>query len=172
MLANTNTITRFYTAFALLEAKEMASCYAEDARFDDPAFSLQGRQQVAGMWAMLCQASAASIQKHGKDVWRLDFSDVQADGRSGSAHWEAYYRFSSTGRMVHNVIDAAFEFNAEGLITRHRDSFSFWRWSRQALGAPGLLLGWTPFLRAKVQTTAAANLQKFLATKSAAKPAP
>jgi ketosteroid isomerase-like protein len=163
MLANTNTITKFYTAFALLDAKEMASCYAEDATFNDPAFSLQGRQQVAGMWAMLCQASQASIKKHGKDVWRLDCSDVQADSRSGSAHWEAYYRFSSTGRMVHNVIDAAFEFNTEGLISRHQDTFNFWRWSRQALGAPGLLLGWTPFLRAKVQATAAANLQKFLA---------
>jgi hypothetical protein len=49
------------------------------------------------------------------------------------------------------------------LITRHRDRFNFWSWSRQALGAPGLLLGWTPFLRQKVRAQAAANLQKFLA---------
>jgi hypothetical protein len=35
----------------------------------------------------------------------------------------------------------------------------------QALGIPGLLMGWTPFLRAKVQTTANENLQKFLAKK-------
>ncbi|MEN9670596.1 MAG: hypothetical protein RL018_873, partial [Pseudomonadota bacterium] len=46
------------------------------------------------------------------------------------------------------------------------DSFNFWAWSRQALGAPGLLIGWTPFLRAKVQATANDNLQKFLAKKA------
>ncbi|MDB5894551.1 MAG: snoaL-like protein, partial [Rhodoferax sp.] len=36
-------------------------------------------------------------------------------------------------------------------------------WSRQALGAPGMLLGWTPMLRNKVRAQAAANLRKFLA---------
>ena len=52
---------------------------------------------------------------------------------------------------------------AAGLITRHTDRFDFWRWSRQALGAPGLLLGWSPFLRAKVRGQAAASLRRFLA---------
>ena len=69
--------------------------------------------------------------------------------------------------MVHNIIEAKFEFDDAGLVKRHRDSFDFWRWSRQALGAPGILLGWTPFLRGKVRTTAAANLKKFLAQKPA-----
>ncbi len=32
-----------------------------------------------------------------------------------------------------------------------------------ALGAPGLLLGWTPFLRAKVRRQASAGLRKYLA---------
>lgn len=48
----------------------------------------------------------------------------------------------------------------------HYDHLDFWRWSRQALGTPGLLLGWTPFLKAKVRTQAGANLQKILASKS------
>ena len=39
----------------------------------------------------------------------------------------------------------------------------FRSWSRQALGTPGLLLGWSPFLRNKVRATAAANLKRFLA---------
>ena len=34
---------------------------------------------------------------------------------------------------------------------------------RQALGAPGLLLGWSPSLKRKVRSTAAGNLKKFLA---------
>ncbi|MGY8905597.1 MAG: nuclear transport factor 2 family protein [Burkholderiales bacterium] len=164
MLANTNTITRFYSAFARLDAKEMATCYAPKARFDDPAFSLAGREEIGGMWAMLCNATKSK----GLDAWRLEFSSVQADSRSGSAHWEAHYRFSATGRLVHNIIEAQFAFDTNNLITRHQDHFGFWRWSRQALGTPGLLLGWTPLLRNKVRATAAGNLKKYLAAKGKA----
>ena len=149
------TIERFYAAFARLDGDAMQACYAEDARFDDEAFSLRGRTQVGGMWRMLCSATRAK----GADVWRLEVRDIT----DRSAHWEAHYRFSATGRMVHNIIEADIQCGPDGLIQRHRDSFDFWRWSRQALGAPGLLLGWTPFLRAKVRATAAGNLQKFLA---------
>ena len=114
------------------------------------------KAQVGAMWAMLCEG----VKARGRDVWRLEFRDVT--GRS--AHWEASYRFSATGRMVHNVIDAEFDVDVAGLITRQRDRFDFWRWSRQALGAPGLLLGWTPMLRAKVRAQAARNLTRFLAS--------
>lgn len=153
------TIETFYTAFARLDGAAMAACYAEDARFDDEAFSLAGRREIGGMWSMLCEA----VKAKGRDVWRLDVSEVT----DKSAHWEAHYRFSATGRMVHNIIEARFEFDAAGLITRHRDSFDFWRWARQALGAPGMLLGWSPFLRGKVRAQAASNLKKFLARQSA-----
>jgi hypothetical protein len=149
------TIERFYAAFARLDGDAMQACYAEDAQFDDEAFSLRGRTQVGGMWRMLCSATQAK----GADVWRLEVRDIT----DRSAHWEAHYRFSATGRLVHNIIEADIQCGPDGLIQRHRDSFDFWRWSRQALGAPGLLLGWTTFLRAKVRTTAAGNLQKFLA---------
>jgi hypothetical protein len=63
---------------------------------------------------------------------------------------------------VDNSIAARFKFDRAGRVLKHRDSFDFWRWSRQALGAPGLLLGWTPLLRNKVRAQAAANLRKFL----------
>ena len=66
--------------------------------------------------------------------------------------------------MVLNRIDGEFSFNPQGLIIKHRDRFDFWTWSRQALGTPGLLLGWTPMLRKKVRATAAGNLAKFLAS--------
>jgi hypothetical protein len=87
---------------------------------------------------------------------------VLADAGSGRAHWDAHYRFSATGRLVDNSIDARFEFNPAGQIVRHQDRFDFWRWSRQALGTPGWLLGWTPLLRNKVRRQAGANLQRFL----------
>ena len=158
MHPNQRTLQDFYEAFAALDAEAMERCYAEDARFEDEVFKLQGRREVAGMWRMLCQATAAK----GRDVWRLESSGVQADARTGRAHWEAHYRFSATGRLVHNRIDGDFTFDAQGLIATHRDRFDFWAWSRQALGTPGVLLGWTPFFRNKVRAQAAANLRRFM----------
>ncbi len=149
------TIERFYAAFAELDSAAMQACYAANARFDDEAFSLRGREQIGGMWRMLCDA----VRAKGRAQWKLQVSGLT----DRSAHWEPTYLFSATGRLVHNVIAAEFEFDAAGLITRHTDRFDFWRWARQALGAPGLLLGWTPFLRAKVRAQAASNLKRFLA---------
>ena len=158
-MQNQDQITKFYTAFARLDADTMASCYAEDAQFDDEVFSLRGKREVVGMWTMLCQG----VREKAQADWKLEFSKVAAQGNTGQAHWDAHYRFTVTNRLVLNRIDAKFEFNEAGLIVRHRDSFDFWAWSRQALGAPGLLLGWTPFLREKVRKQANGNLQRFLA---------
>jgi SnoaL-like domain len=161
--ANLETINRFYTAFAQLDAATMATCYADNVQFQDEVFTLNGKTDTVGMWTMLCSATAGSPKS--KAAWHLDFSGVKTDAARGQAHWDANYLFSKTGRMVLNKIDAQFTFNDAGLIVKHHDSFNFWAWARQALGAPGLLMGWTPFLRAKVQATAKEGLQKFLAKK-------
>lgn len=150
-------IERFYAAFAALDGDTMQACYANDAHFEDPVFTLRGREQIGGMWRMLCDTTRAK----GRDAWKLEVSDISADASSGRAHWEAHYRFSATGRLVHNIIDAQFTFSG-GLIAAHHDTFDFWRWSRQALGPTGLLLGWSPLLRNKVRTMAASNLAAFL----------
>ena len=121
MHANAITLQNFYTAFARLDADAMATCYARDAVFEDAVFSLSGHREVTGMWRMLADATKAK----GADVWKLTFSGIEADATSGKAHWEADYRFSATGRMVHNVIDGVFTFNHQGLTTRHRDSFDY-----------------------------------------------
>ena len=154
------TVERLYAAFARLDAETMAACYATDATFDDEAFSLKGRAQIGAMWAMLCD----TVKANGRDVWQLQVSQIT----DRSAHWEPTYNFSATGRIVHNIIDAEFEFDGAGLIARHRDRFDFWRWTRQALGAPGWLLGWTPMLRAKVRAQAAKSLHRFMASRHTA----
>jgi hypothetical protein len=153
---NVALLERFYTAFRDLDAASMQACYTADASFEDPAFSLHGAEEIGTMWTMLCSA----VKEKGRADWQLDFSALDADDLHGTAHWEPRYRFSATGRKVHNVIDACFVFH-NGLIQHHHDTFSFWRWSRQALGAPGWLLGWTPLLRSKVRQQAAHNLQRF-----------
>lgn len=150
------TIERFYKAFASLDAKTMAECYAQDATFQDEVFELRGRTHIGGMWAMLCSA----IKKQGRADWKLEVRDITAS----SAHWEPTYRFSRTGRLVHNVIDAEFEFDSQGLIKRHRDRFDFWRWARQAMGLPGLLFGWSGWMRGKVRRAANRSLATHLQT--------
>ena len=147
-------VERFYAAFARLDGAAMQACYAPDATFDDEVFSLKGQAQIGGMWRMLCDTIEATGMAH----WKLVVSGITAH----SAHWEAHYMFSAAGRLVHNKVDAAFTFDGNGRITTHRDCFDFWTWSRQALGAPGLLLGWSSFLRNKVRAQAAAKLQRFL----------
>ena len=153
------TLDKFYRAFAALDSATMRSCYAPDVQFQDEVFTLKGRDEVAGMWDMLCSATRAK----GLADWKLEYSGIEADDQVGRAHWDAHYLFSATGRKVLNRIDARFTFTPDGLIATHHDSFNFWAWARQALGTPGLLLGWSPSLRNKVRKTAAANLRKFLA---------
>ena len=159
MHPNAQTLEKFYRAFAALDSATMRSCYAPDVRFEDEVFTLRGVEEVAGMWDMLCSATRAKGLAH----WKLEFSGIEADDKAGCAHWDAHYRFSATGRLVLNRIDGSFTFTPEGLIATHRDHFDFWAWSRQALGTPGFLLGWTPLLRNKVRRQADANLRKFLA---------
>ncbi len=159
MNSNEQTLTRLYTAFAALDADTMATCYAEDATFEDPAFSLKGRREIGGMWHMLC---AATLAKNRED-WRLEFSDVRADHSSGHVHWEAHYRFSVSNRTVHNLVEADFTFTPDGLIASHTDRFDFWRWSRQALGLGGWVLGWAPFFQRQVRLQTHAALNKHLA---------
>ncbi len=161
MHPNEQTLHRFYGAFAALDPDTMAGCYAPGVGFRDEVFTLNGRDAVMGMWRMLCEA----VQAGGRADWRLEFSAITADAGTGQAHWDATYRFSTTGRMVQNRIDARVRFDAHGKIVQHHDSFDFWRWSRQALGPPGLLLGWSPWLRKQVRGKAAASLRKYLATR-------
>jgi hypothetical protein len=53
------------------------------------------------MWHMLCDTTKAK----GQHVWKLTCSGIEANAETGKVRWEADYRFSATGRLVHNVID-------------------------------------------------------------------
>jgi len=130
----------------------MQACYADNATFSDAIFKNLNASQVKAMWEML-------ILK-GKDL-RLEFSDISANETTGKAHWDAYYTFSASGKKVINRIDASFEFE-NGKITKHVDYFDFYTWAKQALGITGVLLGWTGFLKNKIQATALSNLTKFM----------
>jgi ketosteroid isomerase-like protein len=152
MQKNKDLIIQFYTAFQNGDFATMQNSYHDEAHFSDPAFQNLNATEVRAMWQMLVTAA--------KDL-KITFSDVAADDTKGSCKWEAYYTFSRTGRKVHNIIEANFEFK-DGKILKHNDHFSFWRWSRQALGTPGLFLGWTNMLEQKVRSTARKGLDAFM----------
>ncbi|MCP3137319.1 nuclear transport factor 2 family protein [Pyxidicoccus xibeiensis] len=152
MHPHSQLLTDFYSAFQRRDAQAMAACYHPDAEFSDAVFIGLRHGGVTSMWRMLLE--------RGKDL-EVTFRDVQADDRTGRAHWDARYTFSASGRKVLNRIDAEFEFR-DGKILRHRDRFDFWTWSRQALGPMGLVLGWSPLLRNKVQFQARKSLEKYM----------
>jgi len=161
MHPNEALIHRFYTGFQARDAQAMAACYHPDAVFSDPAFGELRGEEIGEMWAMLTRRA--------KDL-AITFSNVVADDAGGAADWEARYTFTQTGRQVHNRIHADFRFR-DGLIVRHDDRFPFWKWARQALGATGLLLGWTPLVQGKVRSTARAGLAAYR-QKSSPEPEP
>ena len=144
-------ITRFYQAFQQLDASGMAACYTDDVVFSDPVFGQLRGKDAADMWRMLTSRA--------KD-FSLTFDQVQADGQRGSAHWVATYVFSQTGATVVNDIQARFVFR-DGKICEHHDHFDLWRWSRQALGTKGLLLGWTPLVKNAIRAQAKKGLKAF-----------
>jgi ketosteroid isomerase-like protein len=153
---NRATIERFYRAFAARDAAGMIECYHPDVRFSDPVFvDLRGRRAGA-MWRMLAGRS--------KDL-AVVASAIRADDRTGSAHWQARYTFSATGRRVVNEVDAWFELEG-GKIIRHEDTFDLWRWARMALGPKGVLLGWLPPVQAAIRKNAMTQLEAFLAAES------
>lgn len=156
---NEALITKFYTAFQQRDGAGMGACYHRDVTFSDPVFVNLKGDQARAMWVML-NGRATDIQ--------ITFRDVQASDTAGSAHWEAHYTFSSSGRRVHNIVEARFKIR-DGLIVDHRDDFNFYRWSSQALGLTGTLLGWTPYLQHKVQAQSRALLDRFMMQEQGAK---
>ncbi|MFC4723601.1 nuclear transport factor 2 family protein [Geojedonia litorea] len=146
-------LVSFYSAFKELDAETMASCYHPEIVFQDPAFGILKGERAKNMWRMLCES------QKGKD-FKITYSQIEADDQLGSASWEALYTFSKTGRKVHNKIRASFEFK-DGKIIKHTDDFDFNKWSSQAFGVRGAILGRTKFFRNKLRHRVNRMLSKF-----------
>ena len=149
-------ITRFYSAFQRLDHITMNSCYSDDIVFSDPVFGLLRGDEVKAMWEMLC--------KNAKD-FSLTFTNIQSlDEEYATCNWTASYTFSKTGRRVVNHIKAFMKLK-DGKIIEHSDAFRISKWAAQALGFKGVLLGWTGFMKRKIQNNARKNLIAFIEKK-------
>ena len=152
MNTNEQLIHNFYTAFQQLDAKAMNACYSDDIVFYDPVFELLRGDEAKAMWEMLC--------KNAKD-FTLSFENIKDLGDDYyTCDWVASYTFSKTGRKVVNNIKAHMKI-VDGIIIEHSDAFSLHKWSIQALGFSGWLLGWNSFYQRKIKNTARRNLLRF-----------
>jgi ketosteroid isomerase-like protein len=151
-MENEQIIRHFYESFAQSNSAEMIACYHDEVEFSDPAFGLLKGADAKNMWKMLVERAKGNI--------KIEFKNVAADEKKGSADWTADYLFSKTGRNVHNEIHAEFEFK-DGKIFRHNDTFDIWKWSKQALGMSGSLLGWSSFLQNKIRQNAKESLREY-----------
>jgi hypothetical protein len=152
MNQNEQLIHKFYAAFANADAKTMCECYHHNIRFQDPAFGILKGKDVCHMWQMLIEKSKGAI--------KIEFSNIKADEFTGTVQWVATYNFSKTNRKVINTIQAQFLFK-DDLILKHTDNFDIWKWSKQALGIKGYLLGWTGFMQQQIQKQALQSLKKY-----------
>lgn len=152
---NIQLIRDFYSAFQRLDWQAMRACYHPEAVFSDPLFNSLDNKAAGDMWHMLCA---------GAKQFELQFEHIQADDTHGSASWQAKYLYTAgakvAGRRVNNRVFAEFQF-ADGRIIRHSDHFSLWRWSAQALGPVGAILGWSGWFRRRLQSRAARALLVF-----------
>lgn len=155
MHPNEQLIQRFYQAFQQKDYATMQSCYSEDIIFNDPAFGILEGPEAKAMWEMLC--------KNARD-FSLSYSNIQLlDEEYATCQWVANYSFSKTGRKVVNHVKAHMRIQ-HGEITEHTDQFDLWKWSRQALGLPGLLLGWSGYMKSKIRSNAHKSLERFMDT--------
>lgn len=153
MLTPEELITNFYTAFNQRDATKMNACYSEDIVFYDPVFELLRGDQVRSMWQMLC--------KNAKD-FSLTFGNIRDLGDDyHTCDWVATYTFSKTGRKVVNNVRANMKI-VDGKIIEHSDGFSIHRWSKQALGFSGWLLGWNKFFQRKIKNNARKGLMRWM----------
>lgn len=148
-----DTISRFYTAFQQQDPQTMGELYHPEATFSDPVFPSLNQKEVQAMWMMLIERSKGNMT--------VEFHSLHGDEQMAKCTWEAHYIFTKTGKRVHNIVHSTMHFK-NGLIIRHTDHFNFWRWSRMALGMPGILLGWTPIIKNKVRSAARESLEDYM----------
>lgn len=152
MTPNEQTITDFYTALESNNDKVICKYYHRDIVFRDPVFGRLIGSDVCQMWKMLMYRNNGNL--------KVELLEVKANNYNGKAIWKASYHFGKNNNKVENIIQSEFRFK-DGLIIKHTDDFDIWKWSKQALGIPGVLLGWTGYMHKKIQEKALLALKKF-----------
>ena len=148
---NKQLIDIFYQGLASLDAQAMSNCYHAEAVFSDPVFGKLNYAEVTTMWQLLLRSKDLKIQ----------FQINSINEKSAKVYWQADYVYGKNKRKIHNRIKSLIQFR-EGKIYRHTDKFSLWKWSGQAMGFNGTLIGWTSFFRKRLQTQSKQMLERYI----------
>ncbi|MEN1785893.1 MAG: nuclear transport factor 2 family protein [Bacteroidota bacterium] len=146
-------IEKFYTAFANGNSAVMVTCYHKEILFKDPAFGALKGERACKMWEMLLAKKDTNTKIH--------FTIIETNEEKGKIHWVAEYRYGPKKRKVVNQVASVVVFK-EGKIIEHTDTFDLWKWTQQALGLPGYLLGWTSYMKNKIQKMTNKRLDDFI----------
>lgn len=138
----------FLARLAAHDAAGMSHCYHPDVFYTNPLVPRARGAQAAEAWE-LAFAELADL--------RVQLVDACADADGGVAHWLASYTFR--GRRVTHPVRSMFAFR-QGLVCRHYDHFSLWRWCARALGPAGAALGWFGPYRWAVRQVVARRLER------------
>ena len=146
-------VHKFYRAFAEGDAEQMVSFYHEKAHFEDPIFGKLNAQQVANMWRML-------IARRDKNT-QITHKITGVNGGIIKVNWIAQYNYGPKKRKVVNHVSAQLKI-VDGRIMEHTDHFDLWKWTQQAFGLPGYLLGWSSFMKMKIKGKVSLALKEFI----------
>ena len=146
-------VKKFYEAFSIKDVETMVAFYDRSIIFEDPAFGKLHGEQAKNMWRML-------LHSQKEKSFKVVASKIRENSNEGTAYWEASYNFGKQKRKVHNRIEASFIIK-NGKIIKHTDSFDLYKWSRQAFGITGTLIGWTPYFKKKLRTQILQRLASF-----------
>ena len=150
---NNQVIKKFYSSFSEGNSNGMIECYHENVFFQDPAFGILKGDRAKKMWEMLLSQKNTDI--------KITFDHVTDSGDSGKVNWVAEYSYGKKRRKVINHVSANFKFQ-DGKIIEHIDTFDLWKWTKQAMGPVGYLLGWSSFMKNKIQKTTNSKLNKYI----------
>jgi len=150
---STELLQKFYNSFSAGDAREMIASYHEDIVFHDPAFGTLKGSRAKAMWEMLLSKKDANAS--------INYEILEVDDKRAKVFWTAQYKYGPKKRNVVNKVTANFEFK-DGKIIKHTDDFNLWAWSKQALGASGYLLGWSPYMRNQIQKKTGQLLNSYI----------
>lgn len=146
-------LRRLFDRLAARDAEGAARCYHRDIFFTDPLFPRVRGDDVRALWVMMFDDV---------EELRVTLSEVSADQDGGRAAWTATYRLGANGRRMSTSGRSLFAFR-DGLVCRHYDHFSLWRWCAAALGPAGAALGWFGPFRWAVRQSFARRFDRFRA---------
>lgn len=152
-MSNEELLEKFYTSFAQKNHKGMIECYHEKIKFKDPVFGILIKSKACEMWKMLLSKKDNSFS--------ISYSDIETSNNTGQINWVAEYNYGPQNRKVINKVSSKFTFS-EGKIIEHIDYFNLWRWTRQAIGVKGYLLGWSIFMKHRIRLKANIALNKYM----------